>query len=171
MLASARLGNVEGVGGSPAAGLAGSLQHPTAPSSDPPTPPPHPQLCSTDLARYLDARGGAPLHERSAAFIVLQLLSALAACHHAGVAFRDVKPANLLVRGIDANGLPEICLADFGCARPTGSGRSSAGTPLYSAPECIDGVGGIESDGEGGGTWVWEGDERPSASPSCWSAQ
>ncbi|PSC71036.1 Replication factor C subunit 3 [Micractinium conductrix] len=104
------------------------------------------ELCSTDLARYLDARGGAPLHERSAAFIVLQLLSALAACHHAGVAFRDVKPANLLVRGIDANGLPEICLADFGCARPTGSGRSSAGTPLYSAPECIDGVGGIESD-------------------------
>ncbi|EFN55070.1 hypothetical protein CHLNCDRAFT_14083, partial [Chlorella variabilis] len=85
-----------------------------------------------------------------AAHITQQLLMALLTCHRHGVAYRDVKPANLLVRSIDANGLPEVCLADFGCSRsmlgPQPSNRNSPGTPLFSAPECVHGYGGIESD-------------------------
>lgn len=108
------------------------------------------ELCLTDLGSYLKQRGGAPLPERMAAHILRHLLSALAACHRAGIAFRDVKPANLLVRSIDANGMPEIALADFGCCRSTAgsqsSDRSSAGTPLYSAPECVHHRGDCSSD-------------------------
>lgn len=106
------------------------------------------ELCQTDLARYLSGRK--MLSEREAAHITQQLLTALLTCHRHGVAYRDVKPANLLVRRIDANGLPEICLADFGCSRstlgPQPSNRSSPGTPLFSAPECVHGCGGVESD-------------------------
>lgn len=40
-----------------------------------------------------------------------------------------------LVRRVDANGRPEVVLADFGCCRsthgPQPSNRVSAGTPLY----------------------------------------
>lgn len=67
------------------------------------------QLCQSDLAHYLAGRGA--LSEREAAHITQQLLMALLTCHRHGVAYRDVKPANLLVRSIDANGLPEVCLA------------------------------------------------------------
>ncbi|KAL4452111.1 hypothetical protein ABPG75_007773 [Micractinium tetrahymenae] len=108
------------------------------------------ELCLMDLAAWLQQRGGAPLSGREAASILRQLLSALAACHHAGIAFRDVKPANLLIREINANGLPMIVLADFGCCRSTAdpppASHASAGTPLYSSPESLHSAGGIEGD-------------------------
>ena len=113
-----------------------------------PTPTPT-QLCVSDLQRYL-AEHPAPLHERQVACILRQLLTALAAVHRAGIAYRDVKPANLLVRGLDANGLPQLALADFGCCRSTAAAppaaRVSAGTPLFSAPECVHSAGGCEAD-------------------------
>lgn len=116
----------------------------------PPNPPAPAQLCISDLAQHLHARDGARLSEREAAHITRQLLTALDACARLGVAYRDVKPANLLIRSITADGLPEVVLADFGQARlttgPQPSNRCSAGTPLYSAPECVYGVGGQESD-------------------------
>jgi serine/threonine protein kinase len=108
------------------------------------------ELCVTDLGRWLAQRSLARLSEREAAHILRQLLASLAACHRHGLAYRDVKPANLLVRRFDANGRPEVVLADFGCCRstqgPQHSNRTSAGTPLYSAPECILGLGGREAD-------------------------
>ena len=92
------------------------------------------QLCTCDLAHWLADRGG--LSEREAAHITRQLLTALAACHSLGVAYHDVKPANLLLRSLDAaSGLPHICLADFGCAHstlePQAGARHSPGTPLF----------------------------------------
>ncbi len=93
------------------------------------------ERCLMDLRAWLRPRGGAPLSGREVACIVQQLLCALAACHRAGIAFRDVKPANLLVREIGADGLPELALADFGCCRSTAdpppASHTSAGTPLY----------------------------------------
>lgn len=116
------------------------------------------ELCCCDLASYLSGRLS-PCTEREAGHIAAQLLSALAACHRAGVAYRDVKPANLCVRSVDANGLPAIVLADFGCSRSVsahGSGdRASAGTPLYSAPECMQGSGGMEGDVWGAGVLLY----------------
>ncbi len=82
------------------------------------------------------------------------LAEALAAAHDAGVVHRDLKPQNILVR---ADGAPVI--TDFGVSRVTGSALATTagptrstgadvkltvegsllGTPLYMAPEQLDG--------------------------------
>lgn len=54
------------------------------------------QLCVTDLGRWLAQRPSARLSEREAAHILRQLLASLAACHRHGLAYRDVKPQNLV---------------------------------------------------------------------------
>lgn len=102
------------------------------------------ELCLMDLGAWLQQRGGPPLAGREAACIVWQLVCALATCHRAGIAFRDVKPANLLVREIDANGLPVLALADFGCCRSTAdplpASYASAGTPLFRQGQVLGGI-------------------------------
>ncbi|WP_188190353.1 serine/threonine-protein kinase [Nonomuraea sp. SYSU D8015] len=79
------------------------------------------------------------LPEARAAQIGLQVVTALAAAWRTGIVHRDVKPANILLKGDQA------LLTDFGIAAAaqettsaTGGGRL-VGTPAYLAPEQIDG--------------------------------
>ncbi|MCX4243533.1 serine/threonine-protein kinase [Paraliomyxa miuraensis] len=71
-----------------------------------------------------------------------QLASALAALHDLGVIHRDIKPTNVFAVG---GSLDHIKLLDFGTARfgrtPTSLTRTGAivGTPMYMAPEQVDG--------------------------------
>ena len=86
------------------------------------------------LQDWLDARG--PMPPRLAANYLLQVLSALAAAHSAGVIHRDIKPQNILLRA-DGSAL----LADFGIALLTrDDGRKTRtgvamGSLAFMAPE------------------------------------
>lgn len=88
--------------------------------------------------------------------LVAQCAGALSEAHSAGVLHKDIKPGNILVR-VDAGGRPVVVLSDFGAGDIFESGLlermsitrmgftqtlqevSSAGTPLYLAPERIAG--------------------------------
>ena len=68
--------------------------------------------------------------------LIVQLCSALAAAHRAGVLHRDVKPDNVMI------GEGRALLTDFGVAGMTADpalGRLLAGTPAYIAPEVLRG--------------------------------
>jgi len=69
----------------------------------------------------------------------VQILDALAAAHRQGVVHRDIKPANLFLTD---DGRVKVC--DFGISRLADATRitatgAAAGTPLYMAPEQIEG--------------------------------
>lgn len=69
------------------------------------------------------------------AVLLDQLLGALEALHAAGVAHRDVKPANLLLEPT-GTGRPHLWLGDLGVAsRLTVPARTFAGTDGYLAPD------------------------------------
>jgi serine/threonine-protein kinase len=87
------------------------------------------------LAREIGERG--PLGSDEVARIGLDLCSALAAVHRSGVIHRDVKAQNVLR---DHNG--HVWLTDFGAGRElarAGASTDVAGTPLYVAPEILNG--------------------------------
>ena len=101
--------------------------------------------CGATLAHAVAARGQLPEHEAAAHSAAL--LDALAHLHARGVAHRDVKPANCLLRRQEpAAALPEghpscVGLADLGLATRCGTGvparRGLCGTPNYLAPEAL----------------------------------
>lgn len=70
------------------------------------------QYCVTDLSTVIRRSTPAPLPLAVTRTIMRELLQALAACHAAGFAHRDVSPGNIL---IDPTG--SVKLADFGQAR------------------------------------------------------
>jgi predicted ATPase len=94
--------------------------------------------------RTLESMLGRPRPAEELAPLFRQAAQALAAAHTAGVVHRDVKPANLMVRG---DGIVKVL--DFGLARrlPAGAAAGPApgdritdpgtlvGTPLYMSPE------------------------------------
>ncbi len=92
----------------------------------------------TDLRRSLSESG--PLDARAAARVVVEVAGALDAAHAAGFVHRDVKPANILLRGEPGQGT--AYLTDFGLTRGLGSSQAQLtgtgqwiGTLDYVAPE------------------------------------
>ncbi len=92
----------------------------------------------TDLRRSLSASG--PLDGSAAARLVVEVAGALDAAHAAGFVHRDVKPANILLRGEPGRGT--AYLTDFGLTRGLGSSQAQLtgtgqwiGTLDYVAPE------------------------------------
>ncbi|MEU5953323.1 serine/threonine-protein kinase [Streptomyces sp. NPDC047525] len=109
---------------------------------------PHPWLVMELLPgrtlQDLLEQGTLPPHE--AARIGRELLSALRVAHAAGILHRDVKPANILLRGeTPGSAGPSVVLTDFGIATLHGSTQLTAtgdliGSPEYMAPERIRGT-------------------------------
>lgn len=90
------------------------------------------------LAEELKARG--PLPPREVIDVGLALASALEAVHDAGLLHRDIKAQNVMR---DATG--RVLLTDFGAGRELVTADETtadgpAGTPLYLAPEVLDGA-------------------------------
>ena len=88
-----------------------------------------------DVIKEYDQHGG--LDEKSAHGITTSVLRGLAYLHDRNIMHRDLKSKNIL---IDTDGSTK--LADFGVSRElnqTGMARSMVGTPLFMAPEVLDG--------------------------------
>ncbi len=94
------------------------------------------------LAARIKRQGPIALEEATP--IVMQVASALAAAHDAGILHRDIKAANIMLHGSGAQ--VQACVTDFGLARAyqTDSTVLSldgvAGTPGYLAPELFHGA-------------------------------
>jgi len=91
------------------------------------------------LAQILRSEGRLPLPRVK--YLAYQVASALAFAHKRAIVHRDVKPDNVMVVGND-----QVKVTDFGIARilRTGATLNTAtgvtiGTPLYMAPEQIEG--------------------------------
>ena len=88
------------------------------------------------LSKEIERAGTLP--PRQVARIGLQLCSALEALDAAGLVHRDIKPANILLEGTT-----RAVLTDFGLGwRPAldeDTTPKSSGTPLFMAPEILDG--------------------------------
>jgi serine/threonine-protein kinase len=101
-------------------------------------------LDGPDLETILQQRGPLPID--LAVNITVQLLSALASVHRAGIVHRDVKPANIVLYD-EASGEMVVKLVDFGISKNiddggdpgvTGEGMA-VGTPHYMTPEQVRG--------------------------------
>ena len=90
-----------------------------------------------DLASVL-RRMGRPSREKSLQ-IARQICAGLRAAHENGVLHRDLKPANIMI-----DGRGQVRLMDFGLsglALELAGARDLAGTPMYMAPEQLEGSG------------------------------
>lgn len=95
------------------------------------------------LAELADARGRLPAHE--ALTILRQIALALAAAHVHGIVHRDLKLDNVKLTG------DTVKVLDYGLARIEGDMSVSTaslflGTPEYTAPERMEGLGDIRGD-------------------------
>ncbi len=97
------------------------------------------ELCEGEMLKTRLQRG--PLPPAEALDIAIQLASALAAAHRAGIVHRDIKPANIVV-----NERGKVKILDFGLALTAGEPRltragRAVGTVVYMSPEQIGGRG------------------------------
>lgn len=87
------------------------------------------------LEGMVSRRGG--LSEKAIMTIALELAEGLLVLHEGGYFFRDLKPANILIR---QDG--RVKLLDFGCVcKKDAELENIAGTPGFAAPEQLDGRG------------------------------
>lgn len=108
------------------------------------------ELAAGDLSNLLESREGRKVSEDEARLILQGILKGLTFLHAHGIAHRDLKPQNVLLR--TSNDLSTICLADFSGAHVPkqtalltldGSPgmKTVVGTPLYLAPCIVNGTG------------------------------
>jgi tRNA A-37 threonylcarbamoyl transferase component Bud32 len=115
------------------------------------------------LETYISQHG--PLDVKLALDIAIQITSALAAAHQAGLVHRDIKPANIILTR-DSHGQLTAKVIDFGLVKLATSDieESSAsdpgiflGTPRYASPEQIScGAVDIRSDLYSVGVTLWQ---------------
>jgi serine/threonine-protein kinase len=97
------------------------------------------RICGVTLEDYVQQRHreGRPLSLDEILVLLIGIAEALAVVHEAGLAHRDVKPANVMLAAGD-----RIVLTDFGLFRPEGRREQAlrtTGSPAYMAPETITG--------------------------------
>ncbi|CCW70698.1 unnamed protein product [Phytomonas sp. Hart1] len=90
------------------------------------------ELCDASLTDVILRRYPKP-PKLSVIQIIKQVLAAIEYLHSRGIAHRDIKPQNILVKG------EKIKLTDFGTARQGGATRGVQGTFRYMAPEVYKG--------------------------------
>jgi serine/threonine protein kinase/tetratricopeptide (TPR) repeat protein len=115
------------------------------------------------LEAYINQHG--PLDVKLALEIAIQIASALAAAHQAGLVHRDIKPANIILTR-DSHGQLTAKVIDFGLVKlATGDIEESSasepgiflGTPRYASPEQIScGAVDIRSDLYSVGVTLWQ---------------
>lgn len=79
--------------------------------------------------------------EGTARSMVRQIVKAVKYLHENGIAHRDLKPTNLLLKSPEGN---DIKIADFGLSKILGPDtmmQTACGTPIYVAPEVLKGEG------------------------------
>merc|ERR1711879_310061 len=72
--------------------------------------------------------------------LVINIVSAVKYLHERGIAHRDLKPTNLLLK--NSEDLTNVKIADFGLSKIMGDNtmmQTACGTPIYVAPEVLSG--------------------------------
>ncbi|KAH7294696.1 hypothetical protein KP509_27G013800 [Ceratopteris richardii] len=92
-----------------------------------------------DLCEHLQQKGR--LSEQEASLALTAIANAVMSCHQKGIMHRDLKPDNILLPYRNCSYM-DLKLADFGTAANFSHSRlfdELEGTPLYLAPEVLDG--------------------------------
>lgn len=97
------------------------------------------------LEEYLVQRYPSGMPEAEARRFLLQIASALQMLSERRIAHRDLKPANVMLTAWkNTDKLPDVKIADFGFAKVLDTNTqmmtSVVGSPLYMAPELLDGA-------------------------------